>query len=149
MTDVSFYHLMNTSLERALPRLLEKAVASKARVVVRTGSRQRAEMLSDLLWTYDEHSFLPHGTERDGNAVQQPIWITPGDDTPNGADIVVLTDGAEEPRLEAFARCLDLFDGRNADAVKAARERWRYCKTNGHSLSYMQQNERGGWSQKA
>ena len=37
MTEIGFYHLTQSPLERALPRLLEKAHASGARVVVMAG----------------------------------------------------------------------------------------------------------------
>ncbi|MEK9645835.1 MAG: DNA polymerase III subunit chi, partial [Alphaproteobacteria bacterium] len=95
MTDISFYHLVHTPLERALPKLMEKVLESGARAVVRTGSSERAEAVSGALWTFDPASFLPHGTARDGSPEEQPIWITPDDENPNGANILVLTDGMQ------------------------------------------------------
>ena len=77
MTEISFYHLLHTPLERALPRLMEKVLESGARAVIRTGSAQRAEALSDVLWTFEQNSFLPHGTATDGSPDKQPVWITP------------------------------------------------------------------------
>lgn len=145
MADVNFYHLLHTPLERALPKLMEKVVESGARAVIRTGSPERAESICGVLWTYDKESFLPHGTARDGNAAEQPVWITPDDENPNGAKFLVLTDGAEATDLSAYERCFDMFDGRDEAAVAAARRRWSACKAAGHSLTYWQQTERGGW----
>ena len=68
MAEIGFYHLLTTPLERALPRLLERARAQGYRIVVRAASPERVEHLNALLWTYDEASFLPHGSARDGNA---------------------------------------------------------------------------------
>lgn len=147
MADVSFYHLLHTPLERALPRLMEKIYRSGARAVVRAGSEERAEFLSGVLWTYDPGSFLPHGTARDGRGDRQPIWITPDRDNPNGAGILVLTDGAAAPDVAEFERCLDMFDGRDADALAAARERWKRCKE--HAPAYWRQTPHGGWEKKA
>ena len=145
MPDVGFYHLLRTPLDQALPRLMEKVLASGARAVIRTGSEQRAEHLDQLLWTFDPGSFLPHGTARAGDGADQPIWITAGGDAPNGAGVVVLTDGVEEPDLGRYARCLDLFDGRDPDAVARARGRWSRCREAGHALTYWRQAAGGGW----
>lgn len=149
MADVGFYHLLHTPLERALSQLTEKIFRSGARAVVRTGSEERAEFLSGFLWTYDPGSFLPHGTARDGHGDRQPIWITPGHDNPNGAGILVLTDGAKAPDMADFERCLEMFDGRDGDAVAAARERWKQYRSEGHALVYWRQTPRGGWEKKA
>ena len=149
MTEVSFYHLLHTPLERALPKLIEKVLESGARAVIRTGSAERAEALNSVLWTYDQDSFLPHGTARDGNAEEQPVWITPEDENPNGADILVLTDGAVAADLSGYRRCLEMFDGRDETAVTDARRRWTDYKAADHALTYWQQTERGGWEKKA
>ena len=145
MTEVSFYHLLHTPLDRALPKLIQKVLESGARAVIRTGSAERAEALSSVLWTFDQNSFLPHGTARDGNADRQPVWITPDDENPNGADILVLTDGAAAGDITAWRRCLEMFDGRDNVAVAEARRRWSDYKAAEHELTYWQQTERGGW----
>lgn len=145
MTEISFYHLLHTPLERALPKLMEKVLESGARAVIRTGSAERAEVLSGVLWTYDQNSFLPHGTARDGLADRQPIWITSDDENPNGADILVLTDGAPAGDVGVWRRCLEMFDGRHETAVTEARRRWNDYKAADHALTYWQQTERGGW----
>ena len=95
MAEIGFYHLGATPLDRALPRLLERARAQGHRIVVRAGSTERVEQLNALLWTYDEASFLAHGSGRDGNPAAQPIWLTEKDENPNGASMLVLVDGVE------------------------------------------------------
>ena len=148
MTEIGFYHLTRSPLERALPKLLEKAQASGARVVVMAGSDERVDALDQALWLYDPASFLPHGSARDGEALAQPIWLTAEDENPNEATILVLTDGARSERVAEFARCLEMFDGNDETAVTAARVRWRDYDAAGHALIYWQQTERGGWEKK-
>ncbi len=143
MGEIGFYHLLATPLERALPRLLERARAGGYRILVRAASTERVEHLNALLWTYDEASFLAHGAARDGNAAEQPIWLTDRDENPNEATMLVLVDGVEAEDLAAFQRCADLFDGYDAAAVEAARQRWRRAKEAGHTLTYWQQTEKG------
>lgn len=148
MPEIGFYHLLTTPLERALPRLLERAVGQGHRVVVCAGSPERVEHLNALLWTYDESGFLPHGSARDGNAAAQPIWLTHRAENPNRATMLVLVDGVVADDLDGFARCADMFDGRDAEAVAAARARWRAASAAGHTLTYWQQTEKG-WEKKA
>ena len=82
LTEIGFYHLTRSSLEEALPRLLEKAYASGSRVVVRGGDAERIELLNRSLWTYGKDSFLPHGARSDGFAEDQPIYLTIRDGEP-------------------------------------------------------------------
>ncbi len=149
MTEIRFYHLTRTPLERALPQLLERALAAGLRSVVMAGSEERVEALNQLLWTYAERSFLPHGSKRDGRPERQPIWLTTLDENPNGATCLMLTDGAVSARLGEYVRCLDLFDGQDPAAVEAARARWTDWKAAGHEVSYWQQDATGRWQEKA
>ena len=148
MGEIGFYHLASTALERSLPKLLERAWTQGYRIVVRTASPERVEQLSATLWTYDEASFLPHGSARDGNAAMQPIWFTHSSENPNGASMLVLVDGVEAEDLGSYARCADLFDGNDSGAIEAARSRWRRAREAGHALTYWQQTI-SGWERKS
>jgi DNA polymerase-3 subunit chi len=148
LSEIGFYHLLLTPLERALPRLLERARSQGHRVVLRAPSAERVEHLNSVLWTYEEAAFLPHGSVRDGNPAMQPIWLTHRDENPNGATMLVLVDGHEADDLTAFSRCADLFDGNDAEAVEAARGRWRRARDAGHSLAYWRQTA-SGWERQA
>ncbi|HUZ74357.1 MAG TPA: DNA polymerase III subunit chi [Stellaceae bacterium] len=143
MSEVGFYHLGTTPLERALPRLLERALAEGHRAVVIAGSAERVAALDALLWTYSDASFLPHGAVRDGTEPRQPIWLTTADENPNGATMLVLVDGAASAQLAGFRRVCDLFDGNDEAAVAAARARWRAAKAAGHDLVYWRQTATG------
>ncbi len=147
MAEIGFYHLRTMPLERALPRILERALAEGHRVVVMAGSAERVEHLDALLWTYDEASFLPHGSARDGQAERQPIWLTDRDENPNRATMLVLVDGASTALLADYARCCDIFDGNDEAAVAAARLRWKSAKAAGHQLVYWEQTE-GRWQKR-
>src|SRR5438445_6134856 len=111
MAEVGFYHLLSMPLERALPRLLERARSQGHRIVIRAASSERVEYLNALLWTYDDTSFLPHGSARDGNPASQPIWLSDQAENPNDASMLILVDGVDAEDLGAFTRCADLFDG--------------------------------------
>ena len=143
---VDFYHLQASSLERALPQLLERVLAGGNRAIVMAASDERLEALSNVLWAANPNSWLPHGSAKDGLAAEQPILLTTSEENPNGARMLVLTEGMSSDRLGDFDRCLDLFDGGNEEATAAARGRWAAAKAAGHELHYWQQTE-AGWKE--
>lgn len=144
MTEIRFYHLLTTTLERALPQLLEKVLARGDRAVVVAGSDERVAALDTALWTYDDRSFLPHGTKQDGHAGEQPVWLTATPENPNGAKVLILTDGATADPA-GWSLVLEIFDGNSDEAVAAARARWQAHKDGGHDLTYWKQDAAGKW----
>ena len=149
MTEVLFYHLEHQPLERVLPTLVERTLARGWRAVVQAGSQERVEALDTLLWTYADDSFLPHGTKHDGHLANQPVFLTAGDDNPNGATVRFLVDGAEIAEHTGYERIVYMFDGHDAGAVEHARAQWKTAKAAGCEVTYWQQTEQGRWEKKA
>ena len=120
------------------------------RVVVRAGSAARASALDRALWTWRDESFLPHGLAGDGREARQPILLTAGDKTPNDPQVLMLVDGARAAPDEVarFARTVLMFDGRDPDAVAAAREAWRETTAAGIRAVYWAQED-GRWVRRA
>lgn len=149
MSDVRFYQLGRRPLEQALAVMLERCYQRGQKALVQAGSPERVETLAAHLWTYRDRSFLPHGTEKDGFAEQQPIWLTAESENPNGAEVLFLTDGSERSDLASFALVAVLFDGSDAESLTAAREFWRRLRDSGEGLTYWAEDESGRWTQKA
>jgi DNA polymerase-3 subunit chi len=147
--EVWFYHLERTSLDQALPELLEKTLARGWKALVRSPARDRVEHLDGWLWSYRDDSFLPHGVSDEPLAERQPVLITTGMENANGADALFLIDDAEPGDIAPYARCVLLFDGRDEAAVAAARRRWSTFKAAGAAVSYWRQGESGGWRKEA
>ena len=121
MTEIAFYHLERAQLELALSKLLEKTLAAGKRALVIAGTEARVESLANALWTYDQDSWLPHGTTKDGNAKDQPVWLTTDDANPNNATFLFLADGVTTDRLDDYERCFEMFDGNDPAMVEVAR----------------------------
>lgn len=145
-----FYHLEQSSLDQALPGLLEKTLARGWRALVRVRDPGLLAALDERLWTWRAESFLPHGTDRADHAADQPILLTQEAETnPNGAQVLFIVDGADPGDVESYARCLILFDGRDEVALAQARQQWKSMKAGGVEASYWRQNEAGAWSRAA
>ena len=151
MTRVDFYHLQQKTLDEVLPKLLQKAYSTGKRIKVKIGTEERVEFINSLLWTYDDESFLPHGSKKDGFADQQPIWLSADIENPNAALFLFLVDGAEEnaETLTQYERVFNIFDGNSAEAVQQARRLWKEYKNSGCEVYYWQQDNAGKWIQKA
>jgi DNA polymerase-3 subunit chi len=145
MPEILFYQLERRPLESALPDLLQRSLDRGWRVVVKVGSDERLEALNAHLWTYDEASFLPHGAAADGNAAEQPIWLTTGDDNPNGASVRFLVDGAEPADFSGYDRLVFIFDAADAEALAKAREAWKAARAEDSEATYWRQDENGRW----
>lgn len=145
MTSIQFYHLLSTSRERAVPKLMEKVLKSGSRAVMLLESGPALKTMSDALWTNDPAGFLPHGSARDGHTEQQPVYLALTEENPNGADILCVLNGALPASVATYNRLLDVFDGSREEEVVAARARWTHYKTAGFALQYIKQQPGGGW----
>ncbi|MBZ9861493.1 DNA polymerase III subunit chi [Mesorhizobium sp. CA12] len=149
MTDILFYHLTESTLEEALPGLLERSVERGWRAVVQTGTEDRRDALDQHLWIFRDDSFLAHATDREAYPAEQPILLTTGEGNQNAAQIRFLVDGATPPDLSGYERAVFLFDGHDAAQVEAARGHWKTMKEAGHAVTYWQQTQDRRWERKA
>ncbi len=145
-----FYHLTQSPLENVVPMLLEKALATGWRVVLRAPSAGRLEWLDQRLWLGSDDGFLPHGIAGGPHDADQPILLTTGSDMPNGARCLMSIDGAEVSPQEAreLERAWILFDGNDPAAVDHARGQWRALTAAAVPAQYWSE-ESGRWQKKA
>lgn len=149
MAEVFFYHLTESTLEDALPALLEKSLSRGWRVVVQTGSEERMDTLDAHLWTYRDDSFLGHGLDSDPRAADQPILLTTQGGNGNTAQVRFVVDGAEPPSLDGYERAVFMFDGHDQQQLEFARAQWKALKGQGHAVTYWQQADARRWERKA
>lgn len=147
--EALFYHLTESTLEDALPPLLEKSLQRGWQVVVQAAGEERRDALDQWLWTFRDDSFLAHGTDRDDHAADQPVLLTATDANPNRAAIRFFVDGAAPGALEGYERAVFMFDGHDAAQLEAARDHWKAMKAAGHAVTYWQQGPDRRWERKA
>jgi DNA polymerase-3 subunit chi len=147
--EVAFYQLTTTSLEKTLPKLLEKAYAAGQKVIVLIDSEERLGLLNSVLWTYSTNAFLPHGCAADDPIThsRQPIWLTTKIENPNQASVLVATAGQVIDSKLGFNRCIDIFDGNVPEILKEAQNRYRQYQDLGLPCLYWRQTLQGVWEQ--
>ena len=151
MSEVLFYHLERRTLDDALPGLVEKTIARGWRAVIRAESAERAEAIDNRLWTYNDHTFLPHAQTGDGKAERQPVLITVEETSANNPDVLFVVGGARPPdwnAVNSLARVVLMFDGRDPAALETARAAWKDAKAAGHDVTYWKENN-GRWEKQA
>jgi DNA polymerase-3 subunit chi len=149
MPEILFYQLESRPLESALPGLLERCLERGWRVVLQVGSDERLAALNAHLWTFDDAAFLPHGASADGNAAEQPVFLTTGAENPNGANVRFLVDGSDLDDFAGYDRIVFMFDSADPEALARAREAWKRARASGHDATYWRQDENGRWAKQA
>lgn len=145
MTEVWFYHLESTTLEQALPELLEKVIGRGWRAYVHGLEEDTIAGLDSHLWSYSPASFLAHGREDDAFAERQPILLGTSGRRVNGAEVYVSVSPGDIPDLTGTQRALIVFEGHDDDHLAWARGQWKRMKTDGLSLAYWKQSDTGRW----
>jgi DNA polymerase III subunit chi len=154
MTEVLFYHLERRTLEDVLPGLVERTLERNWRALIRCESADRAVALDNLLWTYDEQSFLPHAQSGDGDSSRQPVLVSAEEVNANGANVLFIVGGAAPPDwngelVQSFSRIVVLFDNRDPEALAAARRNWPAARAAQHDVTYWKQSAVGKWEKQA
>jgi DNA polymerase III subunit chi len=146
--EMWFYHLERSTLEEALPPLLEKSLQRGWRALIRCDNQERLAQLDSHLWTYKDESFLPHGLDTE-HSPRQPILLTATTQTPNGAQVIFLIGECHEGDVSGVERVIRLFEASNDGEMKKARLEWTAAKASGRTASYWKQSTNGRWEKAA
>ncbi len=138
MARIDFYILAQAD-ERARHllacKLAEKAWRLENSVWVHARDRRDAERLDELLWTFRDGSFVPHGLagRNDGTEVS-PIMIGCDEHGVETRDLLInLTD--EIPAfVEGFARVAELVTS-DETCLRQSRKRYATYRDRGHELN--------------
>ena len=141
--QVDFYHLARSPIERVLPAIADKILASGARLLV-VAAADQLDRLDEQLWTWSPDSFLPHGRSDGATPEAQPILLSPDTAPLNGAEAIALADGRWRDEALNFARTFYFFDAAHLDEARAT---WRTLKgREGVECRYWKQVD-GRWVQ--
>jgi DNA polymerase-3 subunit chi len=134
-TKVDFYVLAATDQRSRLTtacRLVEKAYAHGLRVAVRTSATAETVEVDELMWTFSDRSFVPHGVwPADPDfATATPVLITSGALPASHRDVLVNLGPDLPAEFAAFTRVCEIVAG-DEEARRSARVRWRGYKEAG------------------
>jgi DNA polymerase III subunit chi len=137
MTRVDFYIVQQTRAgvgEQLACKLTEKAYKQGHQVYINTASEQQLKQLDDLLWTFRDGSFLPHGRYDAAAPDEQPVMLGHAVEPDGPSDVLVNLANDIPAFFSRFNRVAELVAGDDTQR-EAARARYRFYKDRGYTLN--------------
>lgn len=136
MTRVEF-HVLRPGARRSRDRLLCSLAAEAWReghtVFLHAESPERARTLDELLWTFEDTSFVPHELQDGPHAAAVPVLIGWQEPPQTHAGVLINLSHPVPGYFSRFERVLEAVD--EDPLVKAAaRERYRFYQSRGYTL---------------
>ena len=138
MARIDFYILAQGD-ERARQvlacKLAEKAWRLDNSVYIHARDRADAERLDELLWTFRDGSFVPHGmVGRDDGTADSPIMIGCGDAGVEKRDLLINLCDDVPAFIEGFPRVAELVTS-DEHCRSLSRQRYATYRDQGHELN--------------
>ena len=140
MTQVDFYILDLDSDDARLRlacRLVDKALQRDLHVFVHSASDDEARKLDELLWTFEQGSFIPHRvvSGEPESAPAEPVLIAVNRPPSPGRWDVLVNLAADVPEFfSRYERVAEIVDA-NALRREQSRERYRFYRDRGYKLN--------------
>ncbi len=140
MTKVDFYILEgdNNNREQTACRIAEKAYRLGHGVYIHTTDQGQAKRLDELLWTFKQNSFVPHGIEGQSPDPDAAVLINHKAelaDSTQAHNRQVLINLAQDIPLffSSFERVAEVI-GQDAENKASGRQRYKFYRDRGYSL---------------
>jgi DNA polymerase III subunit chi len=130
MTErIDFYVLKSAGASQRLAfacRLTEKAYLRDLRIVIVNDTLADAKALDDLLWTFNDRSFVPHQVCVDENSVdpETKVHLTLDPSTVPAADLLVNLGARLPAQWERYTRVAEIVDA-DEERRRLGRERFK------------------------
>ncbi|MCG6969019.1 MAG: DNA polymerase III subunit chi [Gammaproteobacteria bacterium] len=137
MTQIDFYILSDTSPNAGALfacKLVEKAYHLKHTIYVNTHNQPQAEHLDELLWTFNQGSFLPHTLNVQQESCAEPIVIGNTDQSTTFHDVLINLDQQVPAFFSQFERVAEIVSGDDA-ARNQGRQRYKFYRDRGYALN--------------
>ena len=142
MSRVDFYILPDSNLHNMqlfACKLTEKAWQQGHRIVIHTDSAEQSQALDDLLWTFKDGSFIPHGVTGSNNDTEQPILISHQLSVDNNIQLMINLSSqpiADTHQVDRIAEIINQDPQRKV----CGREHYKIYRDQGHELHHHEMN---------
>lgn len=137
MTRIDFYIIEDGSEEATetfICRLTEKAWSQNNAVYMHTRDEQQATKYDELLWTFNEESFVPHqlaATENNEKTVLIGYKTTA--EIPSHHDVLINLNYESPSFFSQFERVAEIITTDETSRIKG-RERYQFYRDRGYAL---------------
>lgn len=138
MTDIDFYILSAQEPQQRLDfacRLVEKAYRSRCKVYIHFDNEDQASTFDELLWSYRDNSFIPHGLISNDELEENcPVHIGFGDQQPPNFDVLVNLASEIPATFARHKRLLEIVIQQDA-VLTATRLHYKFYKERGYPIN--------------
>lgn len=134
MTEIDFYVLEGAApgkREQFACRLVEKAHGLGHDIFIHVDNEAAARRIDDLLWTFKEDSFIPHGIA--GQEDTAKVLIGHGEEPSDTPHLLINLTQEVPGFFSRFERVAEVLDDAE-DTRQAGRDRFRFYRERGYSL---------------
>jgi DNA polymerase-3 subunit chi len=130
MTErVDFYVLKSAAAKQRWAfacRLTEKAYLKDLKIVIVNDTLADAQALDELLWTFNDRSFIPHKVSVDAGSLDPatPVHLTVESGALPAADLLVNLAQRLPPEFERYTRIAEIIDA-DEERRRLGRERFK------------------------
>ena len=132
MTSIDFYFNADDRLQVAC-RLAGKAYAQKKKLLIYAPAAETARRIDNLLWTWQQLSFIPHCLASDPLAASTPVLITAETHDPPESDVLLNLADSCPPFFERYERLLEIV-GQDDAGRSLGRRRFKFYKERGYAI---------------
>lgn len=136
MSRVDFYEAKGRRWETALCQVVEQAWEAGTRVYVWAASEAHAREVDELLWTFRDESFVPHGLWQGEAGLDEAVAVGWKPGNPNGAVCLVLAWDATPAEAAGYERVADFAAVDVPDLKEAGRRRYRSFQQAGFDVVF-------------
>ncbi len=139
MTEISFYVGKNNTLRGRLLlacRLVEKARERNLHVHIHTDGFNTTKQMDELLWTWNETSFIPH-TSLITKDTQEAVTIANDHEPIKNCDYLINLSNRRPDFFSRYEKMAEIID-QTETILTAGRERYSFYKNRGYTLKYYQ-----------
>ncbi|MDB6097711.1 MAG: polymerase subunit chi [Gammaproteobacteria bacterium] len=142
---VDFYVLKSAATQQRLAfacRLTEKAYLRDLKVVIVNDTLADAQALDELLWTFNERSFVPHKVCLDEGSMDSstPVHLTVEPSAISSADLLVNLSPRLPANLQRYPRIAEIIDA-DEERRRLGRERFKAYRDQKFALETHQIDE--------
>lgn len=136
MPRIDFYLLSRHTADgklRAACRLCQKIYTLGHTALIQAQDLAQAETLDELMWTFDQSSFVPHALNDEDTRPDAPIVIGYLQPTSNQENVLVSLLDTVPEYFDRYSRIAEFVDNTPEDKSKA-RDRFRVYREQGCTL---------------
>jgi DNA polymerase-3 subunit chi len=138
---IDFYKLRSQgryAIERFCCQLADKVVKMGKPVFVLTNDEAQSHQLDDIMWTYNDSSFVPHDIQGRDDDADTPVII--GHDIPDRSSYLLINLTDKMPAsLDGFERVAEIINDEPA-VLHQGRQRYSNYRNDAYPLHYHEIN---------